>query len=88
MNLALVAVAAVFAIPAIAQDQAAPAADGKQAAAPVDKKICRRHRPTGSMFNVRECHTKAEWAAMDDKAAEVLRRTRQDNGRLGDDQNQ
>lgn len=40
------------------------AEDGK----PVDpdKKICRRAASTGSRMSKSECHTKAEWAAIDE----------------------
>ena len=46
------------AIPALAEDQAAPVKE---------KKICRREETTGSILGGRPvCHTKSEWAAIDE----------------------
>ena len=48
----------LYAMPAFAQDQAAPVKE---------KKICRREETTGSILGSRPvCHTKSEWAAIDE----------------------
>ncbi|RYD45824.1 MAG: hypothetical protein EOP60_20060 [Sphingomonadales bacterium] len=57
-----------FASPSFAQDSAAPASKA-------DKKVCRMTAQTGSILGgKRECHTKAEWAAISERA-----RTDRDN---------
>jgi hypothetical protein len=62
--LALVA-AISFTVPAIAQTAPATTTDS-QANPPKEKKICRRYSVTGSIVSTRsECHTKADWAAID-----------------------
>lgn len=77
--LALLSVTApVLAQQAPAAQTAASATD----AAKEDKPVCRRIAVTGSNFAKRECHTKAEWAAIhardEENAARAL-----DNRRAG-----
>ena len=70
-------VAATFiAVPAIAQDM--PAAPVKE------KKICRSEQVTGSIMGKHVCHTKSEWADIDQANAraadDMMARTRSNNG--------
>jgi len=46
--------------------QATTPAPAAPAAAPQEKKICRREQVTGSIMQPRICHTKEEWAAIDE----------------------
>lgn len=51
-----------------AQDAQNAASGAAPVAAPVkEKPVCRRVEETGSVVAKRVCHTKAEWAAMDDE---------------------
>jgi len=54
------------AVPALAED--AKPAD-------IEKKICRRTETTGSIIGgKRQCHTKAEWKAIDEANSDAARR--------------
>lgn len=67
MRFTMLALAAAvsFTLPAVAQTAPAPTTDAKPTP-PKDKKICRRYSVTGSIVSTRsECHTKADWAAID-----------------------
>jgi hypothetical protein len=82
--IALLAVAApAFAQPAAPQQTAVPGAD----AAKEDKPVCRRLPVTGSNFAKRECHTKAEWAAIhardEENASRALSNRRASGGTPG-----
>ncbi|MBS0478108.1 MAG: hypothetical protein JSR79_02275 [Proteobacteria bacterium] len=64
MRFKLMALAAAvsFAVPAIAQTPS----DAATPAPKKEKKTCRRYAVTGSIIGTRaECHTQAEWAAID-----------------------
>lgn len=56
----LVLLGLLLSAPAIAQDEA-----GKTEKPAKEKQICRREASTGSMFEKRTCHTKAEWDQID-----------------------
>lgn len=61
----VVLAAILAASPALAQ-QAAPApAASPAAAAPKEKPICRSIEVTGSTLPKRECHSRAQWQAID-----------------------
>jgi len=70
-----------FAAPVVAQE--APTVDKSQ------KKICRTLPATGSIMGKRECHTKAEWDAMNARSRADRdrwdRESQSTNGRLGVD---
>lgn len=59
--------------PAIGQE-AAPVANTIPAAA--EKKVCRSEQVTGSMMPKRTCHTRADWAAIDQANATVVQNMR------------
>ena len=63
----LLAAPALFsAVPAVAQVADAPTAKTKKVVDP-NKKVCRTVDTTGSiMMGTRVCHTKAEWATLDE----------------------
>lgn len=50
----------------LAAQASSPAAQVTPAAAPGDKKVCRRVEVTGSMMPERVCRTRAQWAAVND----------------------
>jgi hypothetical protein len=57
--------AALVAVPL----QAAPGPAPSPSPATADRPICRREVPTGSNFAKKVCHTRADWAAIDDANA-------------------
>jgi hypothetical protein len=62
MRLVSLCAVLVVATPAIAQDGSTPVAQP-------EKKICRSFATTGSILGgKRECHTKAEWAAISERS--------------------
>ena len=54
------------------------------AASSGDKVICREDLPTGSKLPIRTCHTKSEWAALDDAD---LHGTKQFNDKMNTEPN-
>lgn len=54
---------ALIAVPVLAEAPTSSASPAPKAEA-ADKKICRSVSATGSYMRKRECHTKAEWAAI------------------------
>lgn len=72
----------VAAAPAMAQAGTATVAPGK-----ADKKICRTVEQIGSiMGGTRTCHTKAEWAAIDQRNNDNIAASRDVNGQGGNRQ--
>lgn len=57
--------AVLLCVPMIAQAADAPPAPGAEK----EKKVCRTEGSTGSLFVKRVCHTKTEWAALDEEGA-------------------
>ncbi|MFV0625087.1 hypothetical protein ACBY01_13905 [Sphingomonas sp. ac-8] len=56
---------------AMAQDTPADPASGKKGGASTEKKVCRRTQTTGSILAGKPiCHTKAEWAQIDNASQE------------------
>ena len=63
----LLSLAAAAATPAVAQSQQSTAVGiARPATGDGDKLVCHRETETGSNFPKKVCHTKAEWAAIND----------------------
>lgn len=62
---AIVSLAALSTAPALAEDGKAP---------PKEKKICRAETGTGTILRKRTCHTKAEWAQIDQSRSDNTQR--------------
>lgn len=71
----VVALLAVSA-PALAQQ----GADAPEKKADAEKKICRSVMATGSIMGKRECHTKAEWAAITQQSVQAREKLDRDYG--------
>ena len=61
---------------------ASPAFAGEKKPVDPDKKVCRRQQVTGSNLHAFECHTNAQWSAIDAASADAARQTinRQNGG--------
>ena len=85
-RLTLAMVVASLAIPAAAQTAADPS-DKPAAKQPnPNKRECRHEAQTGSLISRSTCHTRAEWAAIDDansKAVDSARHSRMSGGAGG-----
>lgn len=67
-----------FAVLALAASGAAMAGDKKPA--DPNKRICRGVEQTGSIFTHQVCHTRAEWAKINEQNEKDTARTVQNNG--------
>ena len=78
MRLVFITLCCLAASPALAaQTTPAPTATPAAAAPAVEKPICRRVQVTGSNMGKRECHTRAEWRAIDNHEDPVTARALQ-----------
>ena len=75
------------AVPAWAQSTADPTAGILAAKPQPEKQVCRRIEETGSiMGGKRACHTKAEWASIDQRNDDRVSASRDQNGQGGNRQ--
>lgn len=65
---------AIATSPTVATAQSQPATPSQPAAAPSEKKICKREAKTGSVLKKTTCRTKAEWDAMTEASRNQLDR--------------
>ena len=82
MRLVLLFAATTLVTPAFAQDSATPPAPKPE------RKICRSVQATGTILGgKKECHTRAEWRALDDRdQTDRENRSRRDGGYKASDQ--